>query len=130
MKKFLLAMACIASTMVFADMTVVNNSPYPIKFSMDWKGKTAYNCSDIFNPKCWTEHADWSDPINPGQSHSQGGEMWNEKTHYKIQAKRDSVWEVVIDKNVGENGNRVITVTTRTDPDTGIVSFDEVSALK
>lgn len=130
MKKFLLAVICLASAYVFADVEVINNTPYPIKFSMDWKGKTMYNCADPFNAGCWAEHADWPDVINRGQSHFQGGDAWNEKSHYRVQAKRDSVWETVVDRNVGENGNRKLTVTTKTDPETGIVSFDLVSALR
>lgn len=131
MKNLLLAVACLFSTAaMFADVEVVNNTPYPITFSMEWIGKTMYNCSDPFDSKCWTESATWAEEIKPGMSLKKGGDLWNEKKHYTVKAKRGAHWETIIDKGVAEGGNRRLTVTAgKPDPATGIIGYDIISAL-
>lgn len=130
MKKFLVIVSTLISTFACADIEVKNHTQYPIMFEMYWKGKAAYNCSYIFNPTCWTEHAVWPDEIKGGQSLFKAGELWNEKNRYIIKAKTDGNWNTVIDKLVNEAGNRVVNVFYSPDPNTGEQIWKIETALK
>lgn len=85
-------------TSVLADIKIYNKTPWKIQFAASWDADTSGKSSK------------WSDEIAPGQSTLITGDLWNEKTRYKVRVYRGGDWVEVINQRVSKHGNREVTI--------------------
>lgn len=99
MKKFSILIASFfLATSLLADIKIHNKTPWTIRFAASWSPDTSGKSSS------------WTNPIKPGASAKKEGDLWNQKTRYKVQVYRQGDWIEVINERVSKLGNREVTV--------------------